>query len=200
MSSKGNSGTIVFALVVTTLSAALLAAAATILKPAQDENVLKEKQQNILSLVGLNGPNDYKKFDQLVQGLVIDQEGQQVQGVEALALDLALEKKLNTKNPAYKVRYPMYVYRNPRGQTTYLLQVAGTGLWGPIWGYLALVRMAIPSVRPFLITKGKPRAWVPKSIPTPLSNNLLTKNSSTSKVILSRSKSRKESMMRACPM
>ncbi|MFM7379748.1 MAG: NADH:ubiquinone reductase (Na(+)-transporting) subunit C [Bacteroidota bacterium] len=138
MSSKGNSGTIVFALVVTTLSAALLAAAATILKPAQDENVLKEKQQNILSLVGLNGPNDYKKFDQLVQGLVIDQEGQQVQGVEALALDLALEKKLNTKNPAYKVRYPMYVYRDPRGRTTYLLQVAGIGLWGPIWGYLAL--------------------------------------------------------------
>lgn len=56
MSIKGNSGTIVFALVVTTLSAALLAAAATILKPAQDENVLKEKQQNILSLVGLNDP------------------------------------------------------------------------------------------------------------------------------------------------
>jgi len=92
MSSKGNSGTIVFALVVTTLSAALLAAAATILKPAQDENVLKEKQQNILSLVGLNGPNDYKKFDQLVQGVVIDDQGTPVQGVEAISLDLALER------------------------------------------------------------------------------------------------------------
>ncbi len=138
MSTKGNSGTIIFALVVTTISAALLAAAATILKPAQDENVLKEKQQNILSLVGLTGPNDYKKFDELVQGLVIDQEGQVVQGVQAMSLDLALEKKLSTKNPLYKVRYPMFIYTDPSGRPTYLLQTAGTGLWGPIWGYLAL--------------------------------------------------------------
>lgn len=98
MSTKGNSGTIIFALVVTTISAALLAAAATILKPAQDENVLKEKQQNILSLVGLTGPNDYKKFDKLVQGVVIDDQGKAVEGVAAISLDLALEKKLQSKN------------------------------------------------------------------------------------------------------
>ena len=107
MASKGNSATIVFALVVTTLSAALLAAAATLLKPAQDENILKEKQQNILSLVGLNGPDDYKKFDALVQSMVIDQDGQIVPGAAAMSLDLALEKKLSTKDPKYKVRYPM---------------------------------------------------------------------------------------------
>jgi Na+-transporting NADH:ubiquinone oxidoreductase subunit C len=138
MASKGNSATIVFALVVTTLSAALLAAAATLLKPAQDENILKEKQQNILSLVGLNGPDDYKKFDALVQSMVIDQNGQIVPGAAAMSLDLALEKKLSTKDPKYKVRYPMFVYKDPNGRTTYLLQTAGTGLWGPIWGYLAL--------------------------------------------------------------
>jgi Na+-transporting NADH:ubiquinone oxidoreductase subunit C len=135
---KGNSGTIIFALIVTTLSAALLAAAATILKPAQDENVLKEKQQNILSLVGLNNPNDYQKFDQLVEGVVIGDQGEKIQGVNAINLDLGLEKKLKSKNPDYKVRYPLYIYKNPQGKVTYLLQMAGIGLWGPIWGYLAL--------------------------------------------------------------
>jgi Na+-transporting NADH:ubiquinone oxidoreductase subunit C len=138
MANTGNSATVVFALVVTTLSAALLAAAATILKPAQDENILKEKQQNILSLVGLTEPNAYKDFDKLVQGLVIDDQGQTIEGVEAISLDLALEKKLLSKNPAYKVRYPMYVYKAPDGKVTYLLQMAGVGLWGPVWGYLAL--------------------------------------------------------------
>lgn len=138
MSTKGNSGTIIFALVVTTISAALLAAAATILKPAQDENVLKEKQQNILSLVGLTGPNDYKKFDELVQGVVIDDQGKAIEGVTAISLDLALEKKLQSKDPGYKVRYPLYIYKDPQGKVTYLLQMAGVGLWGPIWGYLAL--------------------------------------------------------------
>jgi Na+-transporting NADH:ubiquinone oxidoreductase subunit C len=135
---KGNSGTIIFALIVTTLSAALLAAAATILKPAQDENVLKEKQQNILSLVGLNNPNDYQKFDQLVEGVVIGDQGEKIQGVNAINLDLGLEKKLKSKNPDYKIRYPLYIYKNPQGKVTYLLQMAGIGLWGPIWGYLAL--------------------------------------------------------------
>jgi Na+-transporting NADH:ubiquinone oxidoreductase subunit C len=135
---KGNSGTIIFALIVTTLSAALLAAAATILKPAQDENVLKEKQQNILSLVGLNNPNDYQKFDQLVEGVVIGDQGEKIQGVNAINLDLGLEKKLKSKNPDYKIRYPLYIYKNQQGKVTYLLQMAGIGLWGPIWGYLAL--------------------------------------------------------------
>ncbi len=138
MSSKGNSGTIVFALLVTTLSAALLAAAATILKPAQEKNVLKEKQQNILSLVGLNGANDYKKFEELVQGVVIDEQGSPIKGLEAISLDLASEKKLKTKNPSYKVRYPLYIYKDKEGKVTYLLQMAGVGLWGPVWGYLAL--------------------------------------------------------------
>jgi len=134
MSTKGNSGTIIFALVVTTISAALLAAAATILKPAQDENVLKEKQQNILSLVGLTGPNDYKKFDELVQGVVIDDQGKAIEGVAAISLDLALEKKLQSKNSSYKVRYPLYIYKDPQGKVTYLLQMAGVGLWGPHLG------------------------------------------------------------------
>jgi Na+-transporting NADH:ubiquinone oxidoreductase subunit C len=32
----------------------------------------------------------------------------------------------------------MFIYTDPSGRPTYLLQTAGTGLWGPIWGYLAL--------------------------------------------------------------
>ena len=34
--------------------------------------------------------------------------------------------------------YPLYIYKDPQGKVTYLLQMAGVGLWGPIWGYLAL--------------------------------------------------------------
>jgi Na+-transporting NADH:ubiquinone oxidoreductase subunit C len=135
---NSNNYIILFAVIVTVISAILLASAATLLKPMQDANLLKEKQQNILSVVGKTADDDYKNFDQLIEGIVVNEAGDVVDGIDPMSLDLAMEKKLKSKNSQHKLNYPLYIYTNEAGEKTYILQLAGTGLWGPIWGYLAL--------------------------------------------------------------
>lgn len=134
---SSNKYVLTFAVIITVISAMLLAGAATLLKPMQDANRKKEKQQNILSVVGKTGDNDYKDFDKLITSLVVDEHGNVVEGVKAFDIDLAMDKRIRAKNPSHKMQYPLYVYEE-NGKKTYILQLAGTGLWGPIWGYVAL--------------------------------------------------------------
>jgi len=126
-----------YAVIVTVISAILLAGAATLLKPAQDANLKKEKQENILSVVGKTAPDDYKKFDQYIKSVVVDEAGNEVSGVNAFDIDVALDKRIKAKNPDHKLMYPLYIYEE-NGKKTFILQLTGVGLWGPIWGYLAL--------------------------------------------------------------
>lgn len=135
---NSNNYIILFAVIVTVISAILLASAATLLKPFQDANMLKEKQQNILKVVGKTGANDYQQFNTLINAVVVDENGELVAGKDALSIDLALEKRIQSKDPNHKLFYPLYIYKDETGKETYILQLAGTGLWGPIWGYLAL--------------------------------------------------------------
>ena len=80
-----NSNTYVFgfAFAVTVIVALMLSGAATVLKPFQEQNFLKEKQENILSVVGKVAPDDYKKFDSYIQSIVIDEQGNEVKNVKA---------------------------------------------------------------------------------------------------------------------
>jgi Na+-transporting NADH:ubiquinone oxidoreductase subunit C len=134
---SSNNYVLTFAVIITVVAAVLLAGAATLLKPMQDANRKKEKQENILSVVGKTGENDYKQFDQLITSLVIDENGDVVEGVKAFDIDLAMDKRIKSKDANHKLQYPLYVFEE-NGKKTYILQLAGVGLWGPIWGYLAL--------------------------------------------------------------
>ncbi|MBM3917948.1 MAG: NADH:ubiquinone reductase (Na(+)-transporting) subunit C [Sphingomonadales bacterium] len=134
-----NSNTYVFgfAFAVTIIVALMLSGAATILKPFQEQNFLKEKQENILSVVGKTATDDYKKFNTYIKSVVIDEHGNELTGVDAFDINLAYDKKLHTKDSTYTLRYPLYIFEEG-GKKTFILQLAGVGLWGPIWGYLAL--------------------------------------------------------------
>lgn len=134
---NSNNYVITFAVIITVVAAVLLAGAATLLKPMQDANMKKEKQENILSVVGKTGPDDYKKFDEYIKSVVIDENGQEVAGVKAFDVNLAMDKRMKSKDPKHPLKYPLYIYEE-NGKKTYILQLAGVGLWGPIWGYLAL--------------------------------------------------------------
>lgn len=134
---NSNNYVITFAVIITVVAAVLLAGAATLLKPMQDANMKKEKQENILSVVGKTGADDYKKFDEYIRSVVIDENGQEVVGVKAFDVNLAMDKRMKSKDPKHPLKYPLYIYEE-NGKKTYILQLAGVGLWGPIWGYLAL--------------------------------------------------------------
>ena len=57
---------------------------------------------------------------------------------EQAAFDALGNLKAEFAKPEAERRLPVFVSRNDAGQVNYILPVYGTGLWGPIWGYLAL--------------------------------------------------------------
>lgn len=130
-----NSYTFMFAGVMVVVVAALLSFAATSLKPMQDANIKREKMQNILSSIGVDVSADdaestYK--DYIKQELVIN-NNQLKEGVVAFDIDLSKEIK---KAPAERDA-PLYVAERD-GKTYFIIPMRGKGLWGPIWGYIAL--------------------------------------------------------------
>lgn len=72
-------------------------------------------------------------FDEQVQQFVIDASGAAMEGVRALDVDMAAEKK---KDDTEKV-YPIYEF-NLDGERYYIFSVIGNGLWDIIWGNIAL--------------------------------------------------------------
>ena len=106
----------------------LLTAAATGLKGFQERNIAVDKHKNILEAVGAIGsdgrPSDeeiealYKKT---IRTLWVDPAGRIVADTERRTSDL-----------------PLYVYEKSDAVSAYVVPIDTRGLWGPIYGYLAL--------------------------------------------------------------
>lgn len=130
-----NSYTFMFAAIMVVVVAALLSAAATFLKPYQEENERLEKMQSILSSIKVETSREEAAElypDYIVQELVVSNH-EQVSGVEAFNVDLTKEiRKQNLERQA-----PLYIAQK-EGETFYVIPIRGTGLWGPIWGYISL--------------------------------------------------------------
>lgn len=114
----------------------LLAFAATSLKPMQDENIRKEKMQNILSTVGVTVTRDeadqlYKKY--IKEELALKADGSADASINAFDVNMKSEVK---KNPADQV-FPLYIAEVDNA-TYYVVPLRGKGLWDEIWGYIAL--------------------------------------------------------------
>ena len=106
------------------------------LKPVQQENILREKQQSILKSIRVicdrdKAPELFKKY--IVKAFVVDANGDSVKGVDPFSIDLAAEMK----KPFKERKLPVYIAKKD-GKTFYIFPVYGKGLWGPIWGYIAL--------------------------------------------------------------
>lgn len=135
MDSNKNSYTFSFAAIMVVLVATLLSVAAISLKPFQDKNVEAEKKQNILTTLGIEVSREeaakvYK--EKITSSYVLNSEGQVVDG-DAFTVDLGVE----LKKPLNEQVFPVFEGEN-NGEKSYILPMRGKGLWGPIWGYLAL--------------------------------------------------------------
>ncbi len=134
----------VYASVMVIIVAAVLSLAATGLKPFQDKNVEIAKKLDILHSVDMGldvaeaeSKNDYveAEYDRYItESFVVNSNGDLVSGLEAFTIDL---KKENAK-PVEERNLPVYVCSHSDGSKNYIFPVLGNGLWGPIWGYLAL--------------------------------------------------------------
>lgn len=143
----------IYSSVLVIIVAVLLAMAATLLKPAQENNVKTEKMQQILQSAGIKSSSKetittYNKY--ITNELVINIEGEVLSdfahgkftiGSER-AFDINLKeelRKLSGKKPTPKdVRLPLYILENDQKDTLYIIPLIGKGLWGPVWGNIAL--------------------------------------------------------------
>jgi Na+-transporting NADH:ubiquinone oxidoreductase subunit C len=116
--------------------AAALSFTALSLKPQQDTNIGIERQRNILAALGVEStpadvPTKYPQY--IKQGLVIKADGSTVSGEVPDKIDL---KKENAK-PINERLLPLYLAEKD-GKSFLVIPVRGTGLWGPIWGNVAV--------------------------------------------------------------
>jgi len=143
MDTNSNKYTFMYAAIMVVIAAAILSSAAIGLKPRQDKNIEIEKKQNILTSVnkGLNAANaadkttyietEYAKY--ITNKYIVNTKGDKVEG-DAFTVDLHKEQAVAVE--ARKL--PVFECKDDDGSIKYVLPIRGKGLWGPIWGYIAL--------------------------------------------------------------
>ncbi len=150
MDRNSNIYTILFAAVVVTVSAVLLALAVMILKPAQERNKRQEKMTDIMYTIGLDD-------EALTQKAIAEDKALNYKLIEtyfnkyfnkqyALKADGSVDKsvkafdinmKTEIKKPENEQRFPIFI-GDVDGKKYYVIPLYGKGLWDDIWGYIAL--------------------------------------------------------------
>jgi len=135
MDRNSNVYTFIYASVMVIVVAALLSFAAINLKPFQQKNVDIEKKQNILASVNIIADVQHAEdiySEKVVNSYIVNYKGEKVNGD---AFDVNMKKE--HAKPVDERNLPVFECQVDGG-TKYILPVYGTGLWGPIWGYVAL--------------------------------------------------------------
>ena len=139
---KNSSGfTFIFSSLMVIIVAVLLATASIILGPYQAKNVRLEKMQNILSSIGIKTDREEaeKIFNKYIKSeVVLNSKGEPVPGkISAFEIDLKKELDKARLGKVKEQLFPLFVFAKDR-KLFYIIPVRGKGLWGPIWGYIAL--------------------------------------------------------------
>jgi Na+-transporting NADH:ubiquinone oxidoreductase subunit C len=116
--------------------ALVLSTAAMLLQPRQEKNAEIEKKRNILASVGIeaSGIDAETLYDKYItSAYVINNKAEKVEGV---AFDIDVKKE--QRKPIGEQLFPIYVATLDNGSRSFIMPLEGKGLWGPIWGYMAL--------------------------------------------------------------
>lgn len=156
MNTNSNIYTIIYSTLLVVIVAALLAFVSTSLKERQQTNIDTEKRTNILMSVNLVG--DLKNVDNLnkhidnlfskyiIDSYVIDYQGNR-KNESAFDIDLKAQSQIIKKmeggstipeSELKQISLPVYICKLDNGEIIEIFSVYGAGLWGPIWGYVAL--------------------------------------------------------------
>lgn len=127
MNKNSNTYIIIYSTVMVVIVATLLAVAALALKTRQDANILNEKKEAILMSLSASGEN----YDEFITAYVVNSEGQKI---ESMSSDTALALLFDLPTAFAEGTLPVFEAADGR----IVVPVSGTGLWGPMWGYVAL--------------------------------------------------------------
>jgi len=132
-----NRYTFIYAIILSVITAVLLAFAAEGLKPAQAANIALDKKTSILRSVRYDGTERAaieKLYGASVRELVVNAQGEELSGIDAFAVVV----KDELDKPVEERQLPLYIYTGEDGKKRYVIPMQGVGLWGPIWGYISL--------------------------------------------------------------
>ena len=134
---NSNSYTFGFAILMVIVVGSLLAVASQGLKTRQEKNATDKKMMSILSAINIDDvtrENAQEKYDEYV----IDSKIISGKDLSSDAFNVDIKKEFRDKNISVSDRnYPLYICEKD-GDKYYIIPVVGTGLWGPIWGFVAL--------------------------------------------------------------
>ena len=127
---NSNAYIIIYSVVMVVIVAVLLAVTSLSLQERQNENMLNEKRQQIVKALGEN-PETASYSDVVTEAVMLDKNGQAISGKsEANIFDA-----LNDLTASFEAgEYPLFKAANG----SVVIPVYGAGLWGPVWGYIAL--------------------------------------------------------------
>ena len=138
MNTNKNSYIIIYSAVLVIVVAFLLAYSFQALKPMQDVNVALDKKKQILAALNIRELGDVEsaeKYKEVVKAdMIVDANAQVVEAGEQGGENAAF--KLNSAD--YKAGKLAVYDCEVDGKKKYVIPVYGMGLWGPIWGYIAL--------------------------------------------------------------
>jgi Na+-transporting NADH:ubiquinone oxidoreductase subunit C len=144
MDTNSNKYTFLYAAVMVIIAAAILSTAAIVLKEPQQKNIEIEKKSNILTSVnkGLDAATaadktayieaEYAKY--ITNSYIVNTKGEKVDG-DAFTVDLHVESGVTDLSLR---KLPVFECKDDDGSIKYVLPIRGKGLWGAIWGYVAL--------------------------------------------------------------
>jgi len=149
MNTNSNTYTIVYTSVVVILAAAILAVVSQALKPKQDANVKADTISQMMQAAqyttdGLTNDDILALYrDNIKDAFLIDANGERQGDLDKASSEIFSTSQVKAQNSMLKrgrtdsMKLPVYVF-DKDGQDITVLPCYGAGLWGDIWGYVAL--------------------------------------------------------------
>ena len=127
---NSNAYIIIYSVVMVVIVAVLLSVTSLSLQERQGENILNEKKQQIVKALGEN-PETASYADVVAEAAMLDKNGNKIEGKN----DTDIFNALGDLTASFEAgEYPIFKAANG----SVVVPVYGAGLWGPVWGYIAL--------------------------------------------------------------
>lgn len=138
LNTNSNTYTIIYSSIIVVVVAFLMAFVFQALKPAQDANVALDKKKQILAALNIRDLTDEQAAAEYAKDItadkIIDATGKTVsKGSEG-----GEESGFKLNSADYKAGKLALFVCKVNGEAKYVMPVYGMGLWGPIWGYIAV--------------------------------------------------------------
>ena len=148
MNTNSNTYTVIYTAIVVVIVAAALAFVSQKLGPMQAANEKAETISQILTAAqfgdkeswGEKGNASTLEFykENVEQVVVVNQEGENVRTLDIESVEIYSTSDLKAQNYGIKgetgYEIPVYIFKNG----IKVLPIYGAGLWGPVWGYIAV--------------------------------------------------------------